>query len=159
MVRIRFRNKFILSKGQEYLFREKNRMRHKFMGYGVLFWKMQYQRMLEIVRKFLFATLLIKGKIYKLKETVLKIEQAYINACNQPRNRYQSLKLLVKIEHTKMFSIYKRFKMIHRNRIVEFDKILVILESFDHQSKVLQNYLQQYDNFIRTNYLPGYQIY
>ena len=74
MVRIRFRNKFILSKGQEYLFREKNRMRHKFMGYGVLFWKMQYQRMLEIVRKFLFATLLIKGKIYKLKETVLKIE-------------------------------------------------------------------------------------
>ena len=67
MVRVRFRKRFILSRGEDYLFRERNRMRHGFVGYAELFIKLQYQRMLEIVKKFLVAKLLIKGKIYKLK--------------------------------------------------------------------------------------------
>ena len=55
-----------------------------------------------------------------------------------------------------MFAIYNRFKMIHRDRMVEFDKILKILNHFDIDNKTVANYLIQYDNFMRTNYLLGY---
>ena len=58
-----------------------------------------------------------------------------------------------------MFKIYNRFKMIHRNRIVEFEKILIALKSLDFKNKLLSTYLTEYDNFMRTNYLLGYQIY